>query len=58
MSEFCGHRAKTYTFLIDEIHDYKKHGIINKKSIGTKECVIQNQITLMTMLMCLLIKLS
>ena len=45
MREFSGHRAKTYAFLIDGINDYKKHGIINKKSKGTKKYVIQNQIT-------------
>ena len=32
MSEFCARRPKTYAFLIDEINDYEKHGIINIKA--------------------------
>ena len=45
MSIFCGH--KSYAFLIDffKDNDYEKRGIINKKAIGTKKCVIKNKIT-------------
>ena len=45
MTKFCGLRAKTYSFLIDEYtdDDYEKNKIINKKE-GTKKCVIKREI--------------
>ena len=46
MTKFCGLRAKTYSFLIDEYtdDDYEKNKIINKKAKGTKKCVIKKEI--------------
>ena len=45
MTKFCGLRAKTYSFLIDEYTDdhYEKNKIINKKAKGTKKCVIKRE---------------
>ena len=39
MSEFCVHMATTYAFLIDGFNDndYSKHGIVNKRAMGTKK---------------------
>ena len=39
-------RAKTYSFLIDDFtdDDYEKNGIVNKKSKGTKKCVVKRDI--------------
>ena len=47
MSEFCGLRAKTYSFLIDGFtdDDYGKNAIANKKAKGTKKCVVKRSIT-------------
>ena len=47
MSKFCALRSKAYAFLIDGFNDidYEKHNIINKKTKGTKKCVIKNKIT-------------
>ena len=41
MTRFCGLKAKTYSFLIDEYidNDYEK----NKKDKGTKKCVIKRE---------------
>ena len=46
MTTFCGLRAKTYSFLIDEYtdDDYEKNDIVNKKAKGTKKCVIKRDI--------------
>ena len=47
MSEFCGRRAKTYSFLIDGLtdDDYENNAIANKKAKGTKKCVVKRSIT-------------
>ena len=45
MEEFCGLRAKTYSYLTngyDDDCDNKK--IINKKAKGTKKCVIKRRL--------------
>ena len=39
MSEFCVHRAKTYAYKLDNNDEVEK-------AKGTKNCVIQNQLTL------------
>ena len=46
MTKFCGLRAKTYSFLIDEYtnDDYEKNKIINEKAKGTKKFVIKKEI--------------
>ena len=46
VTRFCGLRAKTYTFLIDEYtnDDYEKNNIVNKKAKGTKKCVNKKKI--------------
>ena len=46
MSEFCALRAKTYLFLIDDYSDvdYEKNKITNKKSKGTKKCIVKREI--------------
>ena len=46
MIKFCGPRAKTYAYLIDDYDDddYDKNKIINKKAKGTKKCVIKRRI--------------
>ena len=46
MTKFCGVRAKTYSFLIDEYtdDDFEKNNIVNKKAKGTKTCVIKREI--------------
>ena len=46
MTKFCGLRAKTYTFLIDDYtnDDYEKKKITNEKAKGTKKCVIKKEI--------------
>ena len=46
MTKFCGLRAKTYSFLIDEFtdDDCEKNKIVNKKAKGTKKCVIKREI--------------
>ena len=46
MTKFCGLRAKTYLFLIDECTDdnYEKNKIMNKKAKGAKKCVIKREI--------------
>ena len=46
MTKFCVLRAKTYSFLINEYtdDDYEKNNIVNKKSKGTKKCVIKREI--------------
>ena len=46
MAKLCGPRSKTYSFWIDcyDDHDYDRNKIINKKSKGTKECVIKRRI--------------
>ena len=46
MRKFVALRAKTYSFLIDEYtdEDYEKNKIVNKKSKGTKKCVIKREI--------------
>ena len=46
MIKFCGPRAKTYAYLIDDYEDddYDKNKIINKKAKGTKKCVIKRRI--------------
>ena len=46
MTKFCGLKAKTYSFLIDEYtdDDYEKNNIVNKKAKGTKKCVIKREI--------------
>ena len=45
MIKFCGPRAKTYVYLIDDYDDdYDKNKIINKKAKGTKKCVIKRRI--------------
>ena len=46
MIKFCGPRAKTYAYLIDDYDDddYDKNNIINKKAKGTKKCVIKRHL--------------
>ena len=45
MTKFCGLRAKTYSFLIDEYtdDDYEKNNIVNKKSIK-REILFNNYV--------------
>ena len=42
MTEFCGIRAKTYAFAVDDGKKIKE----NKKAKGTKKCVIKNELML------------
>ena len=46
MKEFCALRPRTYAYLIDyyDDDDYDKNKIINKKSKGTKTCVIKREL--------------
>ena len=46
MTKFVALRAKTYSFLIDEYtdEDYEKNRIVNKKTKGTKKCVVKREI--------------
>ena len=46
MTKFVALRAKTYSFLIDEYtdEDYEKNRIVDKKSKGTKKCVVKREI--------------
>ena len=46
MTKFVALRAKTYSFLIDEYidEDYEKNRIVNRKTKGTKECVVKREI--------------
>ena len=45
MTKLCALRAKTYSFLIDDFtDDYEKNRIVNKKSKGTKKCVVKREI--------------
>ena len=46
MEEFCGPRAKTYAYLINGYNDddYGKKKIKNKKSQGTKKCVMKSRL--------------
>ena len=46
MTKFVALRAKTHSFLIDEYtdEDYEKNRIVNKKTKGTKKCVVKRKI--------------
>ena len=46
MTKFVALRAKTYSFLIDKYtdEDYEKNRIVNKKTKGTKKCLVKRQI--------------
>ena len=46
LTEFCAFRAKAYSFLIDEYTDvdYEKNKIVNKKTKGTKKCIVKREI--------------
>ena len=46
MTEFCALRAKAYSLLIDDYsdEDYEKNKIINKKTKGTKKCIVKREI--------------
>ena len=46
MEEFCGLRAKTYSYLINSYNDddYDKEKVTNKKAEGTKKCAIKRRL--------------
>ena len=58
MTKFVVLRAKTYSFLIDECTDekYEKNRIVNKKTKGTKKCVVKREILIIILIHCLKIK--
>ena len=50
MKEFVGLRAKRYSYLIDSYNDkdYEKNKIINKTAKGTKKCIKNVSLCLIT----------